>query len=232
MGMRTGPSEPGDDERGTATKARRCLELNRELLGTGRVAFAERLIAAGQGGLFCKWQPGSSDDDSDTQKLLGLLDRLIEADAKHPGGVESYLAGAVALLDSAGVDATQILRYQIGVKEHALHLFLPDRADNPLQATTATPSLPAATDEGPRIEAEPSPPLRPSLSVDAAKPQAVAQPTPGGRTLSQPSKRANMLNLRCWAKFWCVCLVHCSLPCARWPVKYMLMSSLQVYLYS
>jgi hypothetical protein len=213
MGMRTGPSEPGDDERGTATKARRCLELNRELLGEAREAFAERLVAAGQGGLFCKWQPGSSDDDSDTQNLVGLLDRLIEADANYPGGVESYLAGAVALLDSAGLDETQILRYQIGVKEQVLHFFPPDHAGHALLAAAATPSQPAATeDDEPRVEAETTPPSRPNLSAKAATPQAVVQRKPGARKLSRPSKQANMLNLRCWAKFWCVCLLHCSHP--------------------
>mgnify|MGYP007025681166 CR=1 FL=1 len=205
MGMRTGPSEPGDDERGTATKARRCLELNRQLLGADRAAFAERLVVAGQGGLFCKLPTGSSDDDSDRQDLLELLDNLSEADAKYPGGVESYISGAVALLDSAGLDEKQILRYSIGVKDEALHFFPPDDAGPAAQATAATPSLSAAED-GPHVDAERSPPSRPNLSIELAKPQAVSQAPLGARKSSQPAKRADMLNLRCWAKFWCVCL--------------------------
>lgn len=197
--MRTGPSEPGDDERGTATKARRCLELNRQLLGPDRAAFAERLVVAGQGALFCKLPTGSSDDDSDRQDLLELLDNLSEADAKYPGGVESYISGAVALLGSAGLDEKQILRYSIGVKDEALHFFPPGDAGPAVQVAAVTPSLSAAAEEGPHVDTE-------RLSVEPAKSQAASQAPLGSLKSSQPPKRADMLNLRCWAKFWCVCL--------------------------
>lgn len=202
MGMRTGPSEPGDDERGTATKARRCLELHSQLLGPPRAAFAERLVAAGQGALFCKWSYESNDGDSDSggQSLLLLLDCLIEADAKYPGGVETYISGCRTLLSSAGVDEKQILRYQIGVKDSALHFFPPENVGL-TEAIAATPSVSAVTKDGTRQEAEASAPSG-SVSTEPVDPQA-RQPAPGVRKLTQTAKQADMLNLRCWAKFWC-----------------------------
>ena len=178
MGMRTGPSEPGESD--TDHKARRALAANADRLGPERAALAERLVALGQGQLFVKWPHAPS--EAEAEGMLALADALARCDAACAGGVEGYTATARALLAESGVAPRRIEAYQLLVRDGALH-FRPPPEEPAAAAASAAP---------------------PAASVAAAA-AAAAPPAPQEKPVAaprKPAKRADMLNGRCWGKFW------------------------------
>ena len=175
MGMRTGPSEPGESD--TDHKARRALAANADRLGPERVALAERLVALGQGQLFVKWPHAPS--EAEAEGMLALADALARCDAACAGGVEGYTATARALLAESGVATRRIESYQLLVRDGALHFRPP-------------PEEPAAA-------AAAAPPAASAAAAAAAPPAPQEKPVAAPR---KPAKRADMLNGRCWGKFW------------------------------